>query len=47
MTPEMLAKARTAAAAMGASNVEFIEAEAERPFRDDSLDGVIAVRRHR
>ena len=42
MTPEMLAKARTAAAAMGASNVEFIEAEAERPFRDESFDVVIS-----
>ena len=40
MTPEMLAKARTAAAAMGASNVEFIEAE--RPFRDESFDVIIS-----
>jgi len=33
MTPEMLAKARAAAAEMGASNVEFVESEAERlPF---------------
>jgi arsenite methyltransferase len=28
MTPEMLAKARTAAAEMGATNVEFVESEA-------------------
>src|SRR5687767_14703188 len=36
MTPEMLAKARGAAAAMGVSNVEFVEAEAERlPFPDE------------
>src|SRR5206468_12121827 len=35
MTLEMLAKARTAAAEMGASNVEFVESEAERlPFPD-------------
>src|SRR5919198_161523 len=33
MTPAMLAKARAAAAEMGISNVEFVEAEAERlPF---------------
>ena len=33
MTPAMLAKARAAAAEMGASNVEFVESEAERlPF---------------
>src|ERR687884_131920 len=33
MTPEMLAKARAAAAEMGATNVEFLDAEAERlPF---------------
>jgi SAM-dependent methyltransferase len=43
MTPEMLAKARGAAAAMGASNVEFVEAEAERlPFGDESFDVVIS-----
>src|SRR5438874_6887255 len=35
MTPAMLAKARAAAAEIGAANVEFIEAEAERlPFAD-------------
>jgi SAM-dependent methyltransferase len=43
MTPEMLAKARAAAAAMGATNVEFFEAEAERlPFADGSFDVVIS-----
>jgi SAM-dependent methyltransferase len=43
MTPEMLAKARRAAADMGASNVEFVEAEAERlPFPDGSFDVVIS-----
>ena len=35
MTPEMLTKARTAAAEMDAANVEFVESEAERlPFAD-------------
>ena len=43
MTPEMLAKARAAAAEMGASNVEFVESEAERlPFPDASFDVVIS-----
>jgi arsenite methyltransferase len=43
MTPEMLAKARTAAAKMGAANFEFVEAEAERlPFPDASFDVVIS-----
>jgi SAM-dependent methyltransferase len=43
MTPEMLAKARGAAEAMGAGNVEFLEAEAERlPFPDLSFDVVIS-----
>jgi len=43
MTPEMLAKARGAAAAMRVSNVEFVEAEAERlPFPDASFDVVIS-----
>ena len=43
MTPEMLARARSAAAEMGASNVEFLEAEAERlPFADESFDVVIS-----
>jgi len=43
MTPQMLAKARAAAAEMGAANVEFVEAEAERlPFPDESFDVVIS-----
>jgi SAM-dependent methyltransferase len=43
MTSEMLAKARAAAAEMGAANVEFIESEAERlPFGDESFDVVIS-----
>jgi SAM-dependent methyltransferase len=43
MTPEMLAKARTAAAELGASNVEFLESEAEQlPFEAGSFDVVIS-----
>jgi len=43
MTPEMLARARAAAAEMGAANVEFVEAEAERlPFADAGFDVVIS-----
>lgn len=43
MTPAMLAKARAAAAEMGATNVEFVEAEAEQlPFGDASFDVVIS-----
>ena len=43
MTPEMLAKARATATAMGATNVEFVEGEAERlPFEDESFDVVIS-----
>jgi len=43
MTPQMLAKARAAAATMGATNVEFVEAEAESlPFPDASFDLVIS-----
>jgi SAM-dependent methyltransferase len=43
MTPEMLAKAREAASEMGATNVEFMEAEAERlPFADESFDIAIS-----
>jgi SAM-dependent methyltransferase len=43
MTPQMLAKARLAAAEMGASNVEFVESEAESlPFPDESFDVVIS-----
>jgi arsenite methyltransferase len=43
MTPEMLAKARAAAAELGVDNVEFVEGEAERlPFADGSFDVVIS-----
>jgi SAM-dependent methyltransferase len=43
MTTQMLDKARAAAAEMGASNVEFVEGEAERlPFADASFDVVIS-----
>jgi SAM-dependent methyltransferase len=43
MTPAMLEKARGAAAEMGATNVEFLESEAERlPFADESFDVVIS-----
>ena len=43
MTPEMLAKARVAAAELGVGNVEFVEAEAESlPFADGSFDIVIS-----
>ena len=43
MTPEMLAKARHAAATMGVANVEFVEGEAERlPFPDASVDVVVS-----
>jgi arsenite methyltransferase len=43
MTPEMLAKARTAAEELGAENVEFIEGEIEHlPFGDASVDVVIS-----
>jgi arsenite methyltransferase len=43
MTPEMLTKARAAAAEMGATNVEFVESEAEHlPFPDESFDVVIS-----
>jgi arsenite methyltransferase len=43
MTPEMLTKARTAAAEMGAANAEFVESEAEQlPFPDASFDVVIS-----
>src|SRR2546423_10172760 len=39
MTPQMLAKARAAAAELGAANVEFVEAEAEQlPFPDERFD---------
>jgi arsenite methyltransferase len=43
MTPAMLCKARAAAVAMGATNVDFIENEAERlPFADESFDVVVS-----
>ncbi len=43
MTVAMLTRARAAAAEMGAANVEFVEAEAERlPFPDGSFDVVIS-----
>ncbi len=43
MTPEMLAKARQAAAEMRAANSEFLEGEIERlPFADESADVVIS-----
>jgi arsenite methyltransferase len=43
MTREMLAKARTAATEIGATNVDFVEGEAEHlPFEDESFDVVIS-----
>src|SRR5713226_451549 len=43
MTPEMLAKARRAAAELGVENIEFVEGEIERlPFPDESADVVIS-----
>jgi SAM-dependent methyltransferase len=43
MTPEMLAKARAAAAELGAGNVEFLDGEIEKlPFADERLDVVIS-----
>ena len=43
MTPAMLGKARAAAAQMGATNVEFVESEAEQlPFPDGSFDVVVS-----
>jgi arsenite methyltransferase len=43
MTTAMLAKARAAAAEIGVTNVEFVEAEAEQlPFPDESFDVVIS-----
>ena len=43
MTPAMLTKARAAAAEMGATNVEFVESEAEQlSFPDESFDVVIS-----
>jgi arsenite methyltransferase len=43
MTPEMLARARRAAAEMELDNVEFVEAEAEQlPFPDGRFDVVLS-----
>jgi arsenite methyltransferase len=43
MTPAMLAKARGAAAEVRATNVEFLEGEAEAlPFPDETFDVVIS-----
>jgi arsenite methyltransferase len=43
MTPEMLAKARAAAAELGAANVEFVEGEIEAlPFPNEAFDVVIS-----
>jgi arsenite methyltransferase len=43
MTPQMLAKARAAAAELGADNVEFVEGEVEAlPFADASFDVAIS-----
>ena len=43
MTSAMLTKARAAAAAMGATNVQFVEAEAERlPLDDENVEVVIS-----
>jgi ubiquinone/menaquinone biosynthesis C-methylase UbiE len=43
MTPEMLAKARAAAAEMGAANVAFVKGEAESlPYADGSFDVVVS-----
>jgi arsenite methyltransferase len=43
MTPAMLEKARAAAAEIGATNVEFVESEAEQlPFADETFDVVIS-----
>jgi arsenite methyltransferase len=43
MTPEMVGRARAAAAAMGLCNVEFVQGEAEHlPFPDESFDVVLS-----
>jgi ubiquinone/menaquinone biosynthesis C-methylase UbiE len=43
MTPEMLGKARAAAAEMDVANVEFVEGEVERlPFSAESFDVAIS-----
>jgi arsenite methyltransferase len=43
MTPEMLSRARVAAAEMGATNVDFVEGEVEQlPFAAESFDVAIS-----
>jgi SAM-dependent methyltransferase len=43
MTPEMLSRARAAAAEMGATNVDFVEGDVEQlPFAAESVDVVIS-----
>jgi SAM-dependent methyltransferase len=43
MTPEMLTRARAAAAELGLANAEFVEGEAERlPFADAEFDVVVS-----
>jgi arsenite methyltransferase len=43
MTPEMLSRARAAAAEMGATDVDFVEGDVEQlPFADMSVDVVIS-----
>jgi arsenite methyltransferase len=43
MTPEMLSRARAAAAAMGATNVDFVEGDVEQlPFPAESFDVAIS-----
>jgi arsenite methyltransferase len=43
MTPEMLSRARTAAAEMGAANVDFVEGDVEKlPFAADRFDVAIS-----
>lgn len=43
MTAEMVAKARASARTMGATNVEFLDGEAERlPFAEESFDVIIS-----
>jgi SAM-dependent methyltransferase len=43
MTREMIAKAQSAAAEMGAKNVQFVEGDVERlPFGEESFDVVIS-----
>ena len=43
MTPEMLSRARAAAAEMGAANVDFVEGDVERlPFAAESFDVAIS-----